>query len=204
MSAPPRMSAPPQINGGRFFAEWMLTFLAFPLGGVAALSVLGSMSNTLNAALGGALVGGLVGLMQWIILLRHLGMKSAWILSTASGLALGNTVGIILTGGGTETGDLVFLGLAAGAGVGLVQWSLLRRYLKLAAIWPPVVTVSWPIGWLVTSSVGVNIEFGYVVFDTVGALVFVSLTGAAMLLMVRASNAAKRASVEAQNTEDPP
>ena len=197
------MSPPPQINGGRFFAEWMLTFLGFPLGGVAALSVFGPMEDAFNAALGGALVGLLVGLAQWIILLRHLGMRAAWILSTASGLMLGNTVGIVLTGGGTETGDLVLLGLTAGAGVGLAQWSILRRYLKLAVIWPPVVTLSWPIGWLVTSAVGVNIEFGYVVFDTVGALVFASLTGAAMMIMVRTSNAAKRASVETPDTKDP-
>lgn len=194
------MNEPPQINSGRLFAEWMLTFLAFPLGGVAALSIFGQMADVFTAALGGALAGLLIGLGQWIILLRHLGMKSAWILSTASGLMLGNTVGIVLTDGGTQTTDLIVLGLAGGLGVGITQATILRRYLRLAALWAPAVAISWPIGWIVTSAVGVNIEFGYVVFDTVGALVFSALTGAVMLIMVRASNTAKR--VSASSAED--
>ncbi len=192
----------PQINENRFFAEWMLTFVGFPLGGIATISFVGPMNGVLPAALGGALAGALVGAAQLVILRRHLVMGLGWILSTISGLTLGNTVGFLLTGGGAEIGDLLVIGLSAGVAVGLAQWSVLREYLWFSALWPPVVALSWPLSWAATWGIGMNLTLGYPVFDPVGGLVFTALSGGALLLMIRKSNVVVRIKKRQDSTED--
>lgn len=182
----------PQINERRFFAEWMLTFLSFPLGGIMALGFVGPMEDVVSAASSGAVAGVVVGLAQLIILRRHVGMTAGWLVCTVAGLTLGNTVGVLLSGGGTQTGDLLIVGAAAGASVGIVQWAMLREYLQQAILWPLAVTLAWPLGWLVTLSIGTNVQLGYAVFESFGGLAFAALTGAALVSMARASNAMAR------------
>ena len=116
----------PQINERRFFAEWMLTFLSFPLGGIMALAFGGPMEDAVSAASSGAVAGVVIGLAQLIILRRHVGMTAGWLVSTVTGLTLGNTIGVLLSGGGTQTGDLLIVGAAAGISVGIIQWAMLR------------------------------------------------------------------------------
>lgn len=189
---------PQQINERRMFAEWMLIFISFPVGGIMALAFIGPMDDVVSAALGGATAGLLIGTVQMIVLRRHIGMRAAWILSTIIGLALGNTVGIVLNGGGTQTTDLLILGAAAGISVGVAQFALLREYLQRAALWPPVVALAWPLGWLVTASTGTSLQLGYVVFESLGGLLFAAITGMVLTYMVRASNAAVRKKAAAQ------
>lgn len=178
-------SSPPRINLGNFFLAWMATSLGFPFGGVVALSLSGPMEDVLSAALGGLITGTIVGALQWLVLRNNLGIDATWILATASGLALGNTVGIVLTGVGGGIEDLIIIGVAAGAAVGAGQWTLLRERLRLAGLWIPLLTIAWPLGWTTTWYIGVNISLGYTVFGAVGALVFAAITGAALLLMIR-------------------
>jgi hypothetical protein len=52
-------------------------------------------------------------------------------------------------------------------------------------LWPPVVAIAWPLGWTVTWAFGIDVERGYYVFGSTGALVFAAVTGLAMLLMLR-------------------
>jgi hypothetical protein len=61
----------------------------------------------------------------------------------------------------------------------------LRERVLAAGLWPPVVAIAWPLGWTVTWAAGVDVERGYYVFGSTGALVFATLTGLAMLLMLR-------------------
>lgn len=182
----------PQINERRFFAEWMLTFLSFPLGGIMALGFVGPMEDVVSAASSGAVAGVVVGLAQLIILRRHVGMTAGWLVSTVTGLTLGNTVGVLLSGGGTQMRDLLIVGAAAGLTVGIVQWAMLREYLQQAILWAPAVTLAWPLGWLVTLSIGTNVQLGYAVFESFGGLAFAALTGAALVFMARASNTMAR------------
>lgn len=165
-----------------------------------ALAFVGPMDDLFSAAVGGAAAGVLIGTGQVIVLRRHVGMTGGWIFSTAVGLALGNTVGSVLNGGGTQTVDLLILGVTAGIAVGVVQFALLREYLQRAILWPLVVTLAWPLGWLVTVSIGTNVRLGYVVFESFGGLLFAALTGLALIFMVRASNEAVRKKVD-QPTE---
>jgi hypothetical protein len=178
-------SGDPQAGGWRFFLWWMLTFLGFPLGGVLALVLVGSVEGVVSGALGGALAGAAIGVAQWLVLRRYMRVGPEWILATALGVAFGDSVGALLTDAGTGIGALLIIGLATGVAVGLLQWWLLRGRLLRARLWPPVVAIAWPLGWTVTWAFGIDVERGYFVFGASGALVFAAVTGLAMLLMLR-------------------
>ena len=181
----------PGTVGWRFFLWWMLAFLGFPLGGLLALVLVGSVDGVASGALAGALAGAVIGAAQWLVLRRYLRVGPGWVLATALGVAIGDAVGAWLTGVGTEIGDLLISGLVSGAAVGILQWGLvLRGRGRVASLWPLVVAVAWPIGWTVTWAAGIDVERGYYVFGSTGALVFAAITGAAMWLMLRGSSRA--------------
>jgi hypothetical protein len=176
----------PTTGGWRFLLWWMLAFLGFPLGGLLALVVVGSMEGVVSGALGGALAGAVIGAAQWLVLRRYLRVGPEWILATAFGVAIGDALGALLTGAGTGIGALLITGLATGVAVGLLQWVLLRGRVLLVSLWPPIVAIAWPVGWTVTWAFGIDVERGYYAFGASGALVFAAITGLAMLLMLRA------------------
>jgi hypothetical protein len=179
-------SAAPRAGGWRFFLWWMLAFLGFPLGGLLALVVVGSVEGVVSGALGGALAGAVIGTAQWLVLRRYIRVGPGWIVATALGVAIGDALGVLLTDAGTGIGALLITGLATGVAVGLLQWGLvLRGRLLRFRLWPLVVAITWPVGWTVTWAFGIDVERGYFVFGASGALVFAAITGLAMLLMVR-------------------
>lgn len=193
--------------GGRLFWFWMFTFVAFPLGGIVALSIVGPMEGVVQAALGGALAGVVVGASQWLVLRRFLGTTTEWVLATVAGLALGDTVGVLLTGAGTDLADLILLGAVTGAAVGLAQWPQLRGRVRYSGLWVPVVAASWAGAWAITGAAGLsNVAFGYVVFDVLGALAFTAVTGLALWSMLWAEIRAtyKAPDVGAESTRDAP
>lgn len=171
--------------GWRFFLWWMLAFLGFPIGGLLALVLVGSIEGVVSGALAGALAGAVIGAAQWLVLRGYLRVGPEWILATALGVALGDAVGALLTGAGTGIGALLITGLTTGVAVGLLQWALLRAHLQAAGRWVPIVVIAWPVGWTVTWSIGVDVERGYAVFGSTGALVFSAITGLSMLLVLR-------------------
>ena len=175
-----------RTGGWRFFLWWTLAFLGFPLGGLLALVVVGSVEGAVSGALGGALAGALIGAAQWLVLRRYMRVGPEWVLATALGVAIGDALGALLTGAGTGIGALLITGLATGVAVGLLQWGLfLRGRLVVGGLWVPVVAIAWPLGWAVTWAAGIDVERGYYVFGASGALVFAAITGLAMLLMLR-------------------
>ena len=175
-----------RAGGWRFFLWWMLAFLGFPIGGFLALALVGSMEGAVSGALGGALAGAVIGAAQWLVLRRYLRVGPEWILATALGVAIGDALGALLTGAGTGIGALLIIGLVTGVAVGLLQWGLvLRGRILRGRLWPPVVAIAWPVGWTVTWAFGIDVERGYFVFGSTGALLFAAITGLAMLLMLR-------------------
>ena len=175
-----------KTGGWRFFLWWMLAFLGFPIGGLLAIVLVGSVDGAVSGALGGALAGAVIGAAQWLVLRRYMSVGLEWILATALGVAIGDALGALLTGAGAGLGALLITGLATGVAVGLLQWGLaLRNLLPLASLWPPVVAIAWPLGWTVTWAAGIDVERGYYAFGASGALVFATITGLAMLLMLR-------------------
>ncbi len=51
------VSDEPRKGGWRFFVWWMLAFLGFPLGGLLALVLVGSVDEVASGALAGASAG---------------------------------------------------------------------------------------------------------------------------------------------------
>ncbi len=129
------------MSGGRFFLFWMLAFLGFPLGGLLAVLVVGSIEGVFSAVLAGALAGAVIGAARFLALRGRLGGAPSGFWRPRC-LAVGNAAGTALTGAGTGIGALIVAGVAADAAVGTSQWTLLRQ-LEAAILWPPVVAAAW-------------------------------------------------------------
>ena len=158
--------------------RWLPTFLGFPLGGLLAMTVVGSLDDPLSAAAGGLLAGAVIGAAQSLAL----GMGRRWVAYTATAMAGGTALAAVVTGAGTELGDLMITGLIAGAAVGAAQGTLLGA----TAAWTAVTAASWSLAWLVTwAVVGVNADQGFHVFGSSGALVATIVTGLALRALDR-------------------
>jgi hypothetical protein len=93
----------PSTGGWRFFLLWMLAFVGFPLGGILALVLVGSVGGVVSGALGGALAGAVIGAAQWLVLRRYPRVRIGpeWVVATALGVGIGDALGVLLTGAGT-------------------------------------------------------------------------------------------------------
>lgn len=155
------------------WTRWLPTFLAFPLGGVLAMWVIGSSTSPASAAAGGLIAGAAIGAGQSLALRAG----ARWIVATATAMAGGAAVAAALTGSGTDVPDVMLAGLVTGAAVGAAQSLVLPRG---AAVWTAVTAAAWSLAWLTTASVIVDIERGHHVFGSSGALVATVLTGLAL------------------------
>lgn len=160
------------------FLRWFPTFLAFPLGGLLAETV-GPLDSPVSGLIGGLLVGVVIGAAQWLAL-RSRGIDPRWVPYTAVGTATGTALAVALTGGGVGLADLMLTGLVAGAAVGVGQATLLGRGGRASAVWAVVTAASWSLGWLTTWAIGVDVERGYHVFGSSGAVLVTVLTGLAL------------------------
>lgn len=168
------------------FKRWLPTFLAFPLGGLLAIETVGSLDDPVSAAAGGLLAGAVIGGAQWLALRSH-GIGRRWAAYTAAAMAAGTALAAVVTGAGTELGDLMLTGLVAGAAVGAAQSTLLRRAPLASAAWTSVTAASWSLGWLASwPIIGDNADRGFYVFGTSGALVVTVLIGLALRRMLAA------------------
>ena len=111
---------------------------------------------------------------QWLALRAH-GVSSRWIARTAVAMSAGTAVAAAATGAGTDVPDLALSGLIAGAAVGVAQGGLLGG--RAGAIWTAATATSWTLGWIATASIGVDVERGYHVFGSAGAILVTVLTG---------------------------
>jgi hypothetical protein len=166
-----------------FFARWMPTLLAFPIGGYFAVQTVGSIDGPLTAAAAGALAGAVIGLAQWLAL-RPFGLGPLWAVLTAVGMAAGSSLSAVLTGAGTDVQSLMLSGLVTGAVIGGTQAVVIGRGPLVSAAWTGVVGLAWALGWLTTSSIGVDVERGYAVFGLSGTLVATTLTGLVLARLV--------------------
>jgi hypothetical protein len=161
--------------------RWLASFVGFPLGGLAAMVLVGPVDSRPTAVLGGLVTGAVLGVVQAWALGPLLGADrrtaGAWVTATAIGLAAGLTLGSGLVDFGTGAGDLAVQGLASGALVGLAQSLVLRgRIGRLAALWPAYLAGAWALGWTVTTAAGVQVEDQFTVFGAAGALTVAALT----------------------------
>ena len=169
------------------FKRWLPTFLGFPLGGLLAIQTVGSIHSPLSAAVAGALAGAVIGAAQWLAL-RSGGIRAWWVAATSAALGVGSALTNVVTDAGTDGGDLAVGGLIAGAAIGSAQGLVLGRGPRIATAWTAVVAVSWCLGWLTTWAIGVDVERGYAVFGSSGAVVVTILTGLALRRLLDSSD----------------
>ena len=161
--------------------RWLASFVGFPLGGLAAMVLVGPVDSPTTAVLGGLVTGTVLGAVQAWALRPVLGSggrtAASWTAATATGLAAGLALGTGLVGYDTGVADLAVQGVVSGASVGLAQALVLRsRVGRLAALWPAYLAGAWALGWTITTSVGVSVEDQFTVFGAAGAITVAALT----------------------------
>ena len=176
----------------RFWGGWGLAFVGFPLGGLAASALVGSVNSAAEGLLAGAATGAVVGAAQWLVLSRRLPLSPWWIAVTSAGMAAGLSLGIRMLG--TDmAGDAVLLrGLVTGAGIGLAQTLMLRGITSRAPIWGLIVALGWALGWFTSRAAGVDLA-PWSVFGSLGAWAFQLVTGMALAWFLRHADSAKSA-----------
>jgi hypothetical protein len=162
-----------------------LCLLGFPLGGYLGHFVFGSVDGVMPAVLGGALTGAGIGLAQWVLLRRYLGVGLEWIAATGVALAVGLAIGAAVVGYETTASALAIMGAISGAFVGLAQGLLLRGSFPLWRAWIVAMPVLWALGWVVTEAAGINVGEQFTVFGASGTVVFGALSGFLLLAGTR-------------------
>ncbi len=176
----------PPASRLRPLLRWTVSFAGFPLGGLAAMLLVGPVDSPTAAVLGGLLTGAVIGVVQaWALRLGRVD-AAAWVAGTGAGLALGLMAGALLVGFGTTLPQLALQGAASGALAGVGQAIVLaRRVGPLAAAWPAYLAGVWAVGWAVTTAIGVQVGDRFTVFGSVGALVVTALTGVLPIIRER-------------------
>lgn len=167
----------------RRFLRWLPTFLAFPLGGLAAITVVGPTATPAAGLASGAILGAVVGGAQWLAL-RSSGVGRAWWGATTIAVAVATALAVLVIGSGTATGELVLRGAVTGLAVGASQASVLRATWPRGLAWTAVTAVAWAGAWLITLQVIVDPERGYVGFGASGALAATIVTGLALAVLL--------------------
>jgi len=182
-----------QRNLAKIWVEWTAaTLIGYIVGILAILPWMinfaySEQESSVSGLIGGAVLGAVLGLGQWLILRRYTTHSLGWIVLTLAGATLGLAVGVWL-------GEILPLNIAwtaargapglpwiaivqssitgamLGIGLGGAQWLLLRRTVNNAAFWIVGNAVAWllalALGAAFTESIGV-----------LGALFVTGLTG---------------------------
>ena len=164
---------------------WGATFLAFPVAGLGAMSIVGAIDDPGSAALGGAIAGAVIGSAQAfgsrVLDPQHALDPRTWIPATAVGMGVGLLAASVAVGNDTQLGSLALMGAITGVPLGLAQALALPRALaprRLARVaWGVAVPVVLAVGWSVTTLIGVDVERRYAIFGAAGALVATAVTG---------------------------
>lgn len=163
---------------------WLLAAASFPPAGFLANVIAGSVDGPLTGALAGAVAGAVIGAAQWLVLRRRIANASWWIPATSLGFALGLGIGTAVVDAGTGVGDLAISGAITGLAIGTAQFLVLRNASKRAWLWIPTVAASWPVGWVTTWAIGVDVDNGWSNFGASGALVFAIVTGLGLMIVL--------------------
>lgn len=161
----------------RTLARWAPTFLGFPLAGLAARAVAGSIDDLASALAGGLAAGVVLGAVQALALGHHLAGRGRWVLATGVGMAVGLGLGAAAVGYDTDASSLVVMGALTGAGVGVAQAAVLRASARRRAAWAVATPCLWALGWWITSMVIVDADRQHANFGASGALVVTLLGG---------------------------
>jgi uncharacterized membrane protein YhdT len=165
---------------------WIVAFLGFPVGGLAALSLIGALENPLEGLIGGAAAGAVLGLTQWLALRLRTPLTPLWIAASSIGLGVGVGLSVALFGADRSAQANALRAPLTGLIWGAAQWVFLQRSAAHAAWWIPTVALAYLIGWVVTAAViGESLEQGFTVFGASGAVIFQIITGVALWRVIK-------------------
>jgi hypothetical protein len=183
-AAPPSAPSTPRVA-----ARWMVSFVGFPLGGLAAKIIVGPVVDPRTALLGGLLTGAVLGAAQAFGLGRYRPSAIRWVTASAFGLMLGLGLAATATNHGTTFGALAVQGALCGLALGVTQAFVLRPRLgRIAFAWAPALAAIWALGWTVTTAIGVQVDQHFTVFGSSGALTVSALTVVLPLALRRAAS----------------
>jgi hypothetical protein len=166
----------------RDYAKWLAVFLAYPIAGALGRLVANPADGLIFAFITAAVAGAVLGLAQWLALGRHVSV-TRWVGATAVGL--GVSFVIVQAFGATSSAAAPIIGALTGLGVGVAQSFVRSDRVPAAPVWIPTMGIAWAIGWIVTTSIGVQAEAGWPVVGVSGALVAQALTGVVLMTLTR-------------------
>ena len=144
-------------SGEWFWPQWVLaTAVGWAAGETVAFAV--PEDNVAIGALHTAVIGALIGAVQWLVLRRWLAGAGWWVAASAAGMALGG--GAAFAASFATGADVIQPWALAvlGAPLGIAQWLVLRRWLAGAGWWVPLnvlgLPVSFAAGLIVSFSLG--------------------------------------------------
>ena len=178
-TARPRTTSTTPPSTGRTVGRWMITFLGFPVGGLVAWLLVGPVDGLVAAIVGGLITGAVLGAVQSWGLGRNGPPSRNWITATATGFAVGVSLGAAIVDYGTTLSALAIQGAITGLAVGTAQaWVLRERLGKFAVAVPPALAAIWAFGWSITYAAGIGVEEQFTVFGASGAIIVAALTAA--------------------------
>ncbi|WP_395728221.1 hypothetical protein [Nakamurella sp.] len=181
---------PDQVRSNRWIvaARWMISFVGFPLGGLAAMLTVGRVDSLTAALAGGLITGAVLGTAQVLGLGRLMPNPAGWIAATAGGLAVGLGIGATAVGFATDLPSLMIEGALSGLAVGAAQGVVLRRRRpRFALVWPLYLAVCWALAWALITVAGVQVDNQFTVFGAIGAVSVTAATLVLPLTLVRTS-----------------
>ena len=168
----------------RTIARWMVSFAGYPVGGLAAMILVGAVDSTARAIAGGLVTGAVLGAAQAWGMRANRRQTVTWIVLTAVGLSVGLGIGATVVDFGTTLGDLAVQGAISGLAVGAAQaFALLPRVGTIALGWPVYLAAAWAAGWAISTSVGVQVDDQFTVFGAAGAVTVTLLTAVLPVLI---------------------
>jgi hypothetical protein len=166
------------------FALWV-QWLAATAIGLAAGEAVASFVPEDTILLGtahSAMLGLVLGTMQWLILRRHIEMATRWILATLIGSAVGGGVGLAASFAAGATVIQPWALLPFGVALGVCQWLVLRTRFPGSGWWTLAyglgLPLSFVVGLVVSFSIGFEWENVDAVFRMVSLAFFGAVTGA--------------------------
>jgi hypothetical protein len=147
--------------GATAFGWAVAGFAGLPLGRivVAERGVESVFSAVTTMGLFGMLIGGMIGVSQWMYLRWRIRGATWWIPATALGWGVGLPLALsinLLAGLGLST---ILYGVVIGGMVGLGQWVVLKRCAAPAKKWVLMSVVSIPLGIMLAGSVDQRLLF---------------------------------------------
>jgi hypothetical protein len=177
-----------RVRALRVWLLWTTGFLAFPIAGVAGITVAGRVDGPLAALLGGLATGALLGLGQALVSSGRL-PKVRWTAATSLGMGAGLLLGAHTVGYGTTMGELALMGALTGAVLGSAQAVVLPKRTRARWVWALAMPVLWATGWVVTTAAGITVEEQFTLFGASGAITVTGLLGILLHILLPPSTA---------------